>query len=72
MNLKNGVCKISMINSILIQKWLAKVLKSLEQIIRTFNKVEKISKGSLDSIPSPSTSVKIQIVGRNTIAGFHI
>ena len=27
-------------------------------------KVEKILKGSLDSIPSPSTSVKIQIMGR--------
>ena len=27
------------------------------------NKVEKILKGSLDSIPSPSASVKIQIVG---------
>jgi hypothetical protein len=26
-------------------------------------KVEKILKGSLDSIPSPSPSVKIQIVG---------
>jgi hypothetical protein len=26
-------------------------------------KVEKILKGSLDSIPSPSTSVKIQIMG---------
>ena len=26
------------------------------------NKVEKISKGSLDSIPSPSPSVKIQIM----------
>ena len=27
------------------------------------NKVEKILKGSLDSIPSPSPSVKIQIIG---------
>ena len=27
-------------------------------------KVEKILKGSLDSIPSPSPSVKIQITGR--------
>jgi hypothetical protein len=27
------------------------------------NKVENILKGSLDSIPSPSTSVKIQIMG---------
>jgi hypothetical protein len=26
------------------------------------DKVEKISKGSLDSIPSPSLSVKIQII----------
>ena len=29
------------------------------------DKVEKILKGSLDSIPSPSPSVKIQIMGRN-------
>ena len=28
------------------------------------NKVENILKGSLDSIPSPSPSVKIQIMGR--------
>jgi hypothetical protein len=28
-----------------------------------YNKVEKNLKGSLDSIPSPSTSVKIQIMG---------
>ena len=28
-----------------------------------FVKVEKILKGSLDSIPSPSPSVKIQIMG---------
>ena len=28
-----------------------------------FYKVEKISKGSLDSIPLPSPSVKIQIIG---------
>ena len=30
---------------------------------RFSNKVEKILKGSLDSIPSPSPSVKIQIMG---------
>ena len=30
-----------------------------------FSKVEKILKGSLDSIPSPSPSVKIQIIGGN-------
>ena len=29
----------------------------------TDSKVENISKGSLDSIPSPSPSVKIQIMG---------
>ena len=29
-----------------------------------FPKVEKILKGSLDSIPSPAPSVKIQIMGR--------
>ena len=28
-----------------------------------FRKVEKILKGSLDSIPSPSPSVKVQIMG---------
>ena len=33
-------------------------------ILLTFSKVEKILKGSLDSIPSPSTSVKIQIMTR--------
>ena len=27
------------------------------------NKVEKVLEDSLDSIPSPSTSVKIQIIG---------
>ena len=32
-------------------------------ISHDFFKVEKILKGSLDSIPSPSTSVKIQIMG---------
>ena len=30
-----------------------------------YNKVEKILKGSLDWIPSPSPSVKIQIMGRS-------
>ena len=30
---------------------------------KIFFKVEKILKGSLDSIPSPSPSVKIQIMG---------
>ena len=30
-----------------------------------YGKVEKILKGSLDSIPSTSPSVKIQIMGRN-------
>ena len=30
---------------------------------RFFLKVEKIFKGSLDSIPSPSPSVKIQVMG---------
>ena len=28
------------------------------------SKVEKVLKGSLDSIPSPSSSVKIQVMGR--------
>ena len=30
---------------------------------QTFRKVEKIFEDSLDSIPSPSPSVKIQIIG---------
>ena len=30
---------------------------------KTLDKVEKILKGSLDSIPSPAPSVKIQIMG---------
>ena len=32
--------------------------------ISSFNKVQKISEDSLDSILSPSPSVKIQIIGR--------
>ena len=32
-------------------------------------KVEKILKGSLDSIPSPSTSIKIQIMGGKVCLG---
>jgi len=32
--------------------------------MKSTGKVEKILKGSLDSIPSPSPSVKIQIMGR--------
>jgi hypothetical protein len=35
----------------------------LFQQIRGHSKVEKILKGSLDLIPSPSRSVKIQIMG---------
>jgi hypothetical protein len=33
-------------------------------VTKALGKVEKILKGSLDSIPSPSPSVKIQIMGR--------
>ena len=33
------------------------------------DKVEKIFKGSLDSIPSPSPSVKIQIMGMKVCLG---
>jgi hypothetical protein len=36
---------------------------SVSSITYIFNKVEKILKGSLDSIPPPSPSVKIQIMG---------
>ena len=35
-------------------------------LISVFCKVEKILKGSLDSIQSPSPLVKTQITGRNT------
>ena len=41
-----------------------RVLKSLFLVIIISGKVEKNLKGSLDSIPSPSPSVKIQIMGR--------
>ena len=34
-------------------------------------KVEKILKGSLDSIPSPSPSVKIQIMGGKCVNAKH-
>ena len=34
------------------------------KIVYNYSKVEKILKGSLDLIPSPSPSVKIQIMGR--------
>jgi hypothetical protein len=33
-------------------------------IVQKLGKVENISKGSLDAIPPPSPSVKIQIMGR--------
>ena len=39
-----------------------KILKTTSFLGKSF-KVEKILKGSLDSIPSPSHSVKIQIMG---------
>ena len=42
---------------------LLSTLKSLLVLKRSPSKVENISKGSLDSIPSPS--VKIQLMGRN-------
>ena len=38
-------------------------LDSLDCLRVRSSKVEKILKGSLDSIPSPSPSVKIQIMG---------
>ena len=51
-----------------------KLLKTKQLDHQLLNKVEKILKGSLDSIPSPSPSVKIQIMGgkevqRQNIAG---
>ena len=39
-------------------------VQQMVQYIYLDSKVEKILKSSLDSIPSPSTSVKIQIMGR--------
>ena len=36
----------------------------LNKVASIVHKVENILKGSLDSIPSPSPSVKIQIMGR--------
>ena len=41
--------------------WVQKYLVLLETFV---NKVEKILKGGLDSIPSPSPLVKIQIMGK--------
>ena len=41
--------------------------KNLSFISWYFVKVEKILKGSLDSIPSPSPTVKIQIIGRKFV-----
>ena len=35
----------------------------IDTVYRVDSKVEKILEDSLDSIPSPSTSVKIQIIG---------
>jgi hypothetical protein len=43
-----------------LEFWLEKQMASA---IYVSHKVEKILKGNLDSIPSPSTSVKIQIIG---------
>jgi hypothetical protein len=34
---------------------------------KSLDKVDKILKGSLDSIPSPTSSVKIQIMGRESL-----
>ena len=42
---------------------LPKEVQKNYDIIGFFSKVEKILKGSLNSIPSPSPSVKIQIIG---------
>ena len=46
--------------------------KSSQKLIKTIRiltqcKVEKILKGSLDSIPSPSPSVQIQNIGRESL-----
>ena len=42
---------------------LVEIFRDLKKITMEFFKVEKILKGSLDSILSPSPSVKIQIFG---------
>jgi hypothetical protein len=39
------------------------VIKMLSKVSSHLNYVENFLKGSLDSIPSPSPSVKIQIIG---------
>ena len=44
-----------------------KICLKLALTMDIFLKVEKILKGSLDSIPSPSYSVKIQIMGKNVL-----
>ena len=44
------------------QNWGNKSVKTLDKFVINV-KVEKTLKGSLDSIPSPSPSVKIQIMG---------
>ena len=49
----------------LIDKYMTKADKNISDEIFHVNyigKVEKILKGGLDSIPSPSTSVKIEIM----------
>ena len=47
----------------LLEKFGDSCKKHLSVSLSAYSKVEKILEGSLDSIPSPSPSVKIQIMG---------
>ena len=50
--------------------WMLKIKKDQSKKAKMDNsKVETTLKGSLDSIPSPSTSAKIQIMGGKTMLG---
>ena len=60
------ICLISLENITNLTKIIWKILHNEEETcheIQILVKVEKFLTGSLDSIPSPSPSVKIQIMG---------
>ena len=48
----------------LLSPTLGSLYMSWRDLVNFWCKVEKILEGSLDSIPSPSPTVKIQIIGR--------
>ena len=61
----NALHKVAQKCSYHVLNWLQLSLQELSySLITLVLKVEKILKGSLDSIPSPSTSEKIQTMGR--------